>query len=506
MKNHNRFYRVYNQVCNDAFKAYQQKQIDRCYNLIQTAASIAYFYNQFFFDEKIETLLKRNTELLFETNKLSENKDLLKNRIVFIDTNGVDNAGLTQQYIRALIALKYSFLYIYIDGKEDGTTENPATIKEIKEYEEAQIKIFKRKTKHSSKIKEVAQLIQQYAPSSILLHIMPWDVTSLAVIHRLKHIKSFNINLTDEAFWLGSSFFDYNIEFRNYGYTISLEQRKFKQDQLLYLPYYPIIPTQQEEFQGFPSNIPNDKIKIFTGGHFYKIFDRANYFFKLMDAILQANPNAIIIIAGYGNLKEFYKRIQTMSNKDRVYYVGFRKDINELFKQIDIYLSTYPISGALMSQYAAINGKPIIAFTEKELIDNKLEEIICHKIQHQISLNDIDSTIKYSKYLCSDKNIRVSEGKLLQEAITSKKDFDIKLKSILEGNTQESLEKDNINYEYIAQTYLALRKSIINDIIPLLIKLYRVKFLLKFYFLIPQIPLIITERLMKKIKDFQKLH
>ena len=269
MKDNKRFYKIYHQVCSDAQKAYQYKQIDICYQLIQTAASIAYSYNQFFYDEKLESLLKRNTELLYSTNKNTISDKTLQTtnkRVIFIDTNGLDNRGLTQQYIRALIALNYSFLYIYIDGQTNGTTNNPKTIEEIKKYPKAQLAVFSKETKYSNKIKRITQIIQEYNPGSILLHLMPWDVVSLSVIHQLKHIKSYNINLTDEAFWLGASFIDYNIEFRNYGYTISLEQRKLKQEQLLYLPYYPIIPSDQKDFQGFPSNIPTDKLKIFTGG------------------------------------------------------------------------------------------------------------------------------------------------------------------------------------------------------------------------------------------------
>ena len=504
MKDNKRFYSIYHQVCSDAQKAYQYKQIDMCYQLIQTAASIAYSYNQFFFDEKLESLLKRNTELLYNTNQSSIPDKTLQTtnkKVIFMDTSGLDNRGLTQQYIRALIALNYSFLYIYIDGQTNGLTNNPKTIEEIKKYPKAKIAVFSKDTKYSHKIKKITQIIQEYNPESILLHLMPWDVVSLSVIHQLKHIKSYNINLTDEAFWLGASFIDYNIEFRNYGYTISLEQRKLKQEQLLYLPYNPIIPSDQKDFQGFPSNIPTDKLKIFTGGNFYKIFDEKNSFFKLMDAILQANVNSVILIAGHGNLKELYKRIQTMSNKNRVFYIGIRKDINEVFKQTDIYLSTYPISGALMAQYAATNAKPIIAYTEEQLIDNKLEEVICHKIHTQISFYDFDSTIQYSRDLCNDDEKRKKEGILLQNAITTENEFNIGLNQILKKAPSIILKQDKIDYKYISQIYLSLRKDSFKDIITLLLKSYKCKFILKFPYLILYIPAYIVQKARNLIKN-----
>lgn len=503
MKGNKEFYCIYNQLYKDAIKAYKQGKEEKCYELIKTAATTAYTFNQFFFDSKLEILLKKNTELIHKTsiNKDTTTSLTSKKRIVFFDTNGLDNRGLTQQYIRAFFSLNYSVLYIYIDGNEDATTNNPKTIEEIKNYSDSKIAVFSKKQKYTEKIKKIIQIVKEFNADYIFSHLMPWDVVSLAVIYIFRNIKSYNINLTDEAFWLGASFFDYNIEFRNYGYTISLEKRLFKPEQLLYLPYYPIIPLYQEEFKGFPSNIPPHSIKIFTGGNFYKIFDKENSFFKLMDRILQNNENAIILIAGNGNMREFYKRLRRLSNKNRIFYIGVRKDINEVFKRCDIYLSTYPISGALMAQYAALNAKPIIAYTDKRLIDNKLEEIICYNTKQQLTNYNIDITIKKSIELCTNEAQRVKEGTLLQKAIISKNQFNQILYDILNHKSQLSIIKDYIDYQYIAQVYLNIRNEILNDIIILLIKVYKYRFLIKFPSLIPYIPTCMIRKIYDRIKN-----
>ena len=50
------------------------------------------------------------------------------------------------------------------------------------------------------------------------------------------------------------------------------------------------------------------------------------------------------------------------------FFIGRRKRmaaIDAVFENCDIYLGTYPICGGLMSQYAAMHAKPILAYFEK---------------------------------------------------------------------------------------------------------------------------------------------
>ena len=153
-----------------------------------------------------------------------------------------------------------------------------------------------------------------------------------------------------------------------------------------------------------------------------------------------------------------------------------------------------------MAQYAATNAKPIIAYTEEQLIDNKLEEVICHKIHTQISFYDFDSTIQYSKDLCNDDEKRKKEGILLQKAITTENEFNLGLNQILEKVPSIILKQDKIDYKYISQMYLSIRKDFFKDIIILLLKSYKSRFILKFPFLMLYIPACIAQKILGLMK------
>lgn len=60
---------------------------------------------------------------------------------------------------------------------------------------------------------------------------------------------------------------------------------------------------------------------------------------------------------------------------DRFYVLGFRNDIIELFRKVDVYIGTYPIGGGLMTQIAASNNLPVVQYASPGLSD-KLSEFL----------------------------------------------------------------------------------------------------------------------------------
>lgn len=287
---------IYYEICKDAHRYWQKGNTNKALSLISIAASFAYNYNQFFADLSLEKLL---AEISSKTLSHQIITQPIKNRCVFIDTAGIDNRGLTQQYLRALMANEFEFIYIYEDADIDKVTD---ILREVREYDKGEVCLLGDCKSHVEMITALQKEVISYAPSFILLHLMPWDVDALSAIFSISGVKKYNINLTDEAYWLGVTFFDYNIEFRNYGYTISLEKRGFREEQLLYLPYYPIFP-HSTSFAGFSDVINKASIKILTGGNYYKFFDGNDTFFQLMDRLLESIPTAIIVLAGSGDRK-----------------------------------------------------------------------------------------------------------------------------------------------------------------------------------------------------------
>ena len=120
---------VYENIKKFAFKLYNLGDIEFALNTIEISAKWAYQLNFIYSDVEIDNLLKSLAE------KIIKNTDLhfipIEGRCVLIDTNGSDNHGLSQQYIRALISSNIEFAYIYEDL--DLTRIN-TILKELKNY------------------------------------------------------------------------------------------------------------------------------------------------------------------------------------------------------------------------------------------------------------------------------------------------------------------------------------------------------------------------------------
>lgn len=446
-------YKVYNQLINDAYKAFEKKQFEKALNSISTAAYWAYSFNAFYFDKNAEILIKEIGNILYETKDILKTND---NRYVFIDSFCYDNRGLTQQYIRALISLNKEILYIVTS---ESTQLGHEILKELKSYSNSKIILFSSITgSYNEKISSCINEIINFSPKRILLHISPWDYKALLICHAIKGSTKFNINLTDHAFWLGVTFIDYNIEFRSYGYTVSLEKRELKKEQLLTLPYYP-IKSKYTSFQGFPL-IDNNHIKILSGGSLYKILGKNDIYFKLLDHILDLSEKVTILIAGFENSKIFENKISKLKHKARIIQIGNRKDIDAVFENCDIYLGTYPICGGLMSQYAAMHAKPILAYFEKNDTMNDIGGIINNYGNPFKGHSDIHDFLIHAKNLINNQDYRIEEGKQLQKALMTEDKFNHEFCILIDTLSNHwSWDKVYIDYEQFASHYLNIENT-----------------------------------------------
>jgi hypothetical protein len=150
-------------------------------------------------------------------------------------------------------------------------------ISEIKAYSKAELFIVDKSLTKTEKIKSISSKIIDFKPEKAFLHLYPSSVVAVTVWNSLKEVIRYQINLSDHAFWLGTKCINYSLEFRNYGCTVSYEKRNLSEDKLLIQPYYPIM--QCESFIGFPQHIADDAIKIFTGGSYYKMYGKSDFFF-----------------------------------------------------------------------------------------------------------------------------------------------------------------------------------------------------------------------------------
>lgn len=445
-------YSLFYKIKRNALKRYQKSNLNSAIKDISLAAKIAYLFNFTYKDDELEEfMLNISKEIIGDNVKFINSTT---HKYVFIDSFGMPNKGLTQQYIRALMSLDVDFLYILANR----TSYNNEICKEIQSFEKGTLCLIP-DVSDTEKIIYVYQQISRYNPKAILAHIAPWDVVAVSVLYALSNIKRLNINLTDHAFWLGAGCFDYNIEFRDLGATISHEKRGFKKSQIVINAFYPIIT--ESTFGGFPSET-RGKIILFSGGNYNKIYGENGYFLSLLKCIVEQNTDAIILFAGTGANKGPMEEFILKNNlKDRIILIGERKDINEVFENCDIYLGTYPIGGGLMTQYAAYHGKPIIAFSKLKNAENKVEDLIFVNTPQtvQLTYNNHDDYLAEIQKLILDKKYRDNKGFQIKNALTTKDVFDLNLRDILNGSNNYTFSLIQVDYEKRFDQCLALNND-----------------------------------------------
>lgn len=419
---------------------------------LQASAEWMYNTNLFFYDNEAEQLIKDiSSDSISSAFIINSQSD----RCVLLDSWCWDNRGLTQQYIRAMMANDLYFLVIMTD--RNGSIGS-SILSEMEAYDKAEIITFYDSYNDIDEAKNIVEAICKFSPAHMFLHIAPWDVVALLACHAIRGVIKYNINLTDHAFWLGSSFVDYNIEFRPYGMTVSLERRGLNPVQTLALPFYPIEPKSLE-FEGLP-DIPDDSIKVFTGGALYKMLGKNDIFFQIIQKIIEISPKVYILVAGFDKNKEFDEKLSFIEGKERVLQIGLRRDIDAVFEKCDIYLGTYPMMGGLMSQYAATHAKPIVAYHEKGDVMNEVEEMVNIFRNDFKSFTDFDEMIAYAYRLINDKVFRLNEGmKIKAGMMTSEKFNDEFAHMITAHEAIKRWDKDDIDYNSFFYRYLELENS-----------------------------------------------
>ena len=434
-----------------AYRCYHQGHINRALKGLEAASIWAYNLNFVYTDADAEKLIKDIAENKIERKQID---NPIHNRCVLIDSFLLDNRGLSQQYLRAMMANDMEILVVYTTA---GGNIGRDTLSEIKSYNKAKFLSFKKGMDLIEEAQQINKSIEVFSPAHIFLHLTPWDVVALMACHSIKGPKTYQINLTDHAYWAGANFIDYNLEFRPYGYTVSLEKRGLKAEQLLALPYYPITPISSE-FKGFP-DLPPNVIKVLTGGALYKMLGKNDIFFHMMERILSVSPYVYILVAGFNPNRSFNEKVSKIKGGDRVVQIGIRHDIDAVFDNCDIFLETYPTSGALMAQYAAIHAKPMIAYRDENDMENAIEEVVYSEKDYR-SYTNLDAMTEYAEKLINDVDFRLTEGQKLHKNMINADHFNQSFFDIINNHHPISgWEKDNIDYEAFFNRYLELENQ-----------------------------------------------
>lgn len=328
----------------DLENAFQKRDINKTISYLRYLTNFLYESNYKFTDDFLEDVTQDiSKELLGETIIRQSNKKT----VLFYDGFGLICRGLADIYVKALAELGYEVIYVLgewtrLSGKFQelyGDTSN----------------IRCRRIKNggiTNRMKELQEIILEISPATLFLYTQPSDVAGVGTFSTIcgEQVTRYLIDLTDHAYWLGRCAVDYFIGFRNWGYNLSIKYRNIVPEKYIILPFYPDERTSYS-FEGLPSAMEGKEF-VFSGGNIDKIQGSKKYE-KMVEHILTVYPDVNFLYAGNGTNKVLERLKKRFSN--RFFIVNERKDLDEIFSRAKFYLSTYPIGGGLMLQFALKN-------------------------------------------------------------------------------------------------------------------------------------------------------
>jgi hypothetical protein len=430
---------------------------DEAFRLLKALGYIGYRYNFLpdFIDDEADDLIKQLTDK-FITNLPQVNPK--QERVVFYDYFLLENRGFTQQYIDQIIKNDFELLFVTLADERDYSEEN-AIIKTLREYPKAKIYIVPYKEPKARQVELMTREVLDFSPSKFFIHNIPYDILPVCVALALKNtgIKSYLLNISDHAFYLGKNAIDYFIDFRIYGHQLNAVLRKIDSSRLLIIPTPPYLtPPKYVNFEGFPVDV-SGKIIGFSGGMTYKIIDNDNTFLNLIKEVLNQNPNFVFLFANvFGDqlLKNFIKENNL---EDRFILIGNRRDINEVYKRIDIYINTYPFSGSLMMQYAIAHKKPVLSLCDEDLVYVRMDKLFDKHWDEKFIVTTKEKFVRIANNLIRDADYRNSYAIELAEGIDTTQEFEQKFAQLLnDAYKQEPVDMSTfeINTDAVAAFHI----------------------------------------------------
>lgn len=436
----------YNKLVSLAEKYFAKKQYERSVTAIKTAALLMYNFNLIYTDERLESLLHKIADVYIPQLSIERTDKA----VLFYDWWGWETRGLSNIYIKALLANGYKVIVVTPNQNKNTTS----WLKELLGENEI-IEFYDTKASCKKQLEELANIYNKYKPSFTFFHSMPNDVTGCSFFAKIPCTR-YQINLTDHAYWLGATCLDYSIEFRDYGYSISKRHRHIPEEKLLVLPYYPVhkmvTANSMKEFFEAHKNI------VFSGGALYKIAG-SPVFFEIVSYILDTYKDSTFVFIGGGNPESINNFISQKGYQDRFFYFTERPDFEDFIRHSKFFLCTYPIMGALMNQLAVINGKIPLCYNpnmdgiardgdnESLFIDTGHNPIMSYQTLDELK-HEIDRLFSDNDYLSKKEN--QLEGMIITET-----DFAEQVRNILGTNsTKYAGHERKLNLEEFSQIYI----------------------------------------------------
>lgn len=429
-KKKKRLKKIYNVCKRTAFSYFQDQKYESALSIISVAATFMYKVNMIYVDKDFEHVIREsaNRYISFDKSALQ----VKEKTVAFYDEFGLEYRGLALIYLEALLSKGYRIIYFTRDGKKI-----PGIEKMLRENGKGNIYYIERAS-YKEETEFVLQTVKASGAKALFIYDLPGGIVGSLAAHALRGsgVISYKINLTDHAFWLGAEATDFFIEFRDYGANISVQYRHIPKEKLLKLPYYPQI-DEEIEFQGFPFELKEDTKVVFSGGALYKTYSKDKLYYYMVEELVKKYDEVVFWYAGKGDTTEFDNLIARYPG--RIFRTEERKDLFQVLKHCHFYLSTYPITGGLMGQYAACAGKVPVTLLKHEECHLLLENIQALECEYY-SVSDVLLFIE--KIMLEDGYLRMLEKYIQENDLVVKKDmFQENLQKIIEMNDSSFLFK-----------------------------------------------------------------
>lgn len=457
----------------------EQGDVQATIEIIDTFSDFTQRFNNIMRDSEIEGFLKEIAKRFIPISEATSKCD--GKTIIFYDQVGT-TICLGVQYLRALHDLGYSIIYIYECWVHD---VSPQLLKIIKPWC-SKIYTFNSRGDLFDAEKvflgvKINRLINSINTNKILLHPASSGALGQSVLYSLKGYDIYRIVPGDHHFFIGYDYVKRFLEFRKFGISNAIYNRGLKPEQIVRLPYYPIIDNIGN-FGGLPSQLEG-KVIFMAAGATYK-FIGSDIFLKFIDWILET-PNTAFIFVGEAPAY-FVNHAKQEKYKDRFFILGYRKDFIQIIQHIDVLICSYPFGGGLICQTAAYFEKPLLVYRKPEELEEYIVEDLLGDNGDDLSITDtsLDSFHKHINRLATSEEIRISEGKNAKKLLQTETAFTTGLDKVLKDDYPcVSGSVEPINFEYHKDNYLKIQNNYrASYFVPLLTR-FGMTFFRKFSFL-----------------------
>lgn len=426
---------IIDRLINCIKKSLNKNDYEKALAALNSLASLEYVYNQEYRNDYIENCLIQISDKTKSSKDIKCGEQYVSNTVIFYDGFGVDLRGLALIYLNSLINLNYKVIYITAATDESSQPE----IMKVIHKKDTLVLHMPNKCGYIKKLEWLRKTVHSYKTDTFFFYTKPDDVCGAIAFYELQDKgRRFQINLTDHAFWVGVNALDYCIEFRDYGASISNHYRRISRDKLIELPYYPYI-DRTIAFQGFSFETVGKKI-VFSGGALYKTIDTEQTFYKLIEYIVENHEDVVFVYAGCGDSTLIDRLVGRYPGK--VYHLPERKDLYRVLENSYIYLNTYPISGALMLQYAVEAG--CLPVTLKREWDGDASGILLNERSLNTTFTEYKDICEEIDRLIIDEQYWINKKANLKNAVISETEFETRLNDILRHPKSSYLDKLDI--------------------------------------------------------------